>query len=189
MRQYTRHDGCKGSVWIGEHLVNGLKFTAGGLMALVALFAVDYVVVPGITRVPYPLIRIGLFGALPMVHGLAFYLVMLGVQLWRKGEVGLPSGIFLLVGGIGVLVLGLISSGAPQVLMYYLDNTAGLWATPGQTGANIYTFGMDGIDPLHALLVFATITPLLLIPALFAGSAARGYRLRLAKSDDRGGTP
>jgi hypothetical protein len=73
--------------------------------------------------------------------------------------------------------------------MYYVDNTAGLWTTTGQTGANLYTFGMNGIDPLRALLVFATITPLLIIPALFAGHAARGYRLRLEKSEARGGTP
>jgi hypothetical protein len=176
-------------VWIGEGLVSGLKFTTVGLMGLAALFAVDFVVVPGITRVPYPLIRIGLFGALPMVHGLAFYLVLLGVQLWRRGEVGLPSGVFLLAGGVGVLVHGLIASGAPQVLMHYVDNAAGLWTTPGQSGANIYTFGMNEIDPPLALLVFATITPLLVIPALFAGCAARGYRLRLEKSGDRGGTP
>ena len=48
---------------------------------------------------------------------------------------------------------------------------------------------MNGIDPAAALLVFATITPLLVIPGLPAGHAARGYRLRLEKSDDRGGTP
>ena len=83
-------------------------------MGLVALFAVDFVVVSGITRVPNPLSRIGLFGALPMVHGLAFYLVFLGARLRRQGEIGLPSGVFLLVGGVGVLVLGLIASVAPQ---------------------------------------------------------------------------
>jgi hypothetical protein len=169
--------------------VNGLKFTTGGLMGLVALFAVDFTVVTGITRVGIPLTRIGLFGALPMVHGLAFYLVLLGARLRRQGEIGLPSGVFLLVGGVGVLVLGLISSVAPQVLHLYVDNTAGLWIRPGQTVANIYLFGTNGIDPLLVLLVSATITPLLVIPALLAGRAARGYRLRLEKSDDRGGTP
>ena len=65
-----------------------------------------------------------------------------------------------------------------------MDNTAGLWIRPGQTVANIYLFGTNGIDPLLALLVFATMTPLLVIPALLAGRAARGYRLRLEKSDD-----
>ncbi len=169
--------------------MNGLKFTTGGLMGLVALFAVDFVVVPGMTRVPNPLTRIGLFGALPMVHGLAFYLVLLGARLRRQGEIGLPSGVFLLVGGVGVLVLGLIASVAPQVLYLYVDNMAGLWIRPGQTVGDIYLFGTNGIDPLLALLVFATITPLLVIPALLAGRAARGYRLRLEKSDDRGGTP
>src|SRR5262249_30774758 len=160
----------------------------GGLMGLVALFAVDFAVVPGITRVANPLTRIGLFGALPMVHGLAFYLVLLGARLRRQGEIGLPSGVFLLVGGVGVLVLGLIASVAPQVLNLYVDNTAGLWTRPGQTVSDIYLFGVNGIDPLRALLVFATITPLLVIPALLAGRAARGYRLTLEKSGDRGGT-
>ena len=125
-------------------------------MGLLALFAVDFVVVSGITRVPNPLSRIGLFGALPMVHGLAFYLVFLGARLRRQCEIGLPSGVFLLVGGVGVLVLGLIASVAPQapilyeVLTLYLDNTAGLWTRPGQTVASIYHFGVNGIDPLRA---------------------------------------
>jgi len=158
-------------------------------MGLVALFAVDFVVVPGITRVGIPLTRIGLFGALPMVHGLAFYLVLLGARLRRQGEIGLPSGVFLLVGGALVLVLGVIASVALQAIYLYVDNTAGLWIRPGQTVGNIYLFGTNGIDPLLALLVFATITPLLVIPALLAGRAARGYRLRLEKSDDGGGTP
>src|SRR5437660_294395 len=96
--------------------MNRLKFTTGGLMVLVALVAMDVVVVPGITRVPAPLTRIGLFGALPMVHGLAFYLVLLGARLRRQGEIGLPSGVFLLVGGVGVFVLGVIAGDAPQVL-------------------------------------------------------------------------
>jgi hypothetical protein len=171
-------------------LVNGLKFTTGGLMWLVALFAVDFVVLPGITRVANPLTRIGLFGALPMVHGLAFYLILLWARLRRQGEIGLPSGVFLLVGGVGVLVLALIASVAPKALNFYVDNTAGLWTRPGQTIAEINLFGMNGIiDPLRALLVFATMTPPLLIPALLAGHAARGYCLRLENSDDRGGTP
>jgi hypothetical protein len=158
-------------------------------MALVALFAVDFAVVPGITSIPHSLTRIGLFGALPMVHGLAFYLVLLWARLRRQGEIGLPSGVFLVVGGVGVFVLGLIAGVAPQVLNLYVDNTAGLWTRPGQTVSDIYRFGIDGIDPLLALLVFATITPLLVIPALLAGHAARGYRLKLEKSNDRGGTP
>jgi hypothetical protein len=169
--------------------VNELKFTTGGLMWLVALVALDFVVMPGITRIPNPLTRIGLFGALPMVHGLAVYLVLLWPRLRRQGEIGLPSGVFLLVGGVGVLVLALIAGVAPQVLILYVDNTAGLWTRPGQTVANIYLFGIDGFDPLLSLLVFATITPLLVIPALLAGRAARGYRLRLEKSDDRRGAP
>ncbi len=169
--------------------MNGLRFTTGGLMGLVALFAVDFAIVPGITRVSNPMTRIGLFGALPMVHGLAFYLVLLGARLRRQGEIGLPGGVFLLAGGVGVLVLGLIASVAPQVLYLYVDNTVGFWTRPGQAVGSIYFFGINGIDPLLALLVFATITPLLVIPALLAGRAARGYRLRLEKSDDRGGTP
>jgi hypothetical protein len=175
--------------------VNGLKFTTGGLMGLVALFAVDFVVVTGMARGSNPLARIGLFGALPMVHGLAIYHVLLGARLRRQGEIGLPSGVFLLAGGALVLVLGLIAGIAPQVriiyelLTFYVDNTAGLWIRPGETVRSIYLFGVNGIDPLRALLVFAAITPLLVIPALLAGRAAHGYRLRLEKSDDGGGPP
>jgi hypothetical protein len=170
--------------------VGGLKFTTGGLMGLVALLAVDFALVPGMTRVGNAETRIGLFGALPMVHGLVFYLVLLRARLRRQGEIGLPGGVFLLVGGVGVLVLVLIASVAPKVLHLYVDNTAGLWIRPGQTVADIYLFGLNGtIDPLRALLVFATITPLLVIPTLVAGRAARGYCLGLEKSDARAGTP
>jgi hypothetical protein len=170
-------------------VVKGLKFTTGGLMWVVALFAVDFGVVPGITRVANPLARIGLFGALPMVHGLAFYLVLLGARLRRQGEIGLPAGVFLLVGGVGVFVLGIIAGARAQVLHVYVDNTAGVWTRPGQTVSEIYQFGLNGIDPVLALLVFATITPLLVIPALLVAATVQGYRLRLEKSDDRGGTP
>jgi hypothetical protein len=97
--------------------------------------------------------------------------------------------VFLLVGGVGVLVVGLIAIVAPQVLDLYVDITAGLWIRPGQNVSAIYLFGVDGIDPLLAPVVFATITPLLVIPALLAARAARGYRLRLEKADDRRGTP
>ena len=167
--------------------MNGLKLTTGGLMGLVALFAVDFAVVPGITRVSNPLTRIGLFGALPMVHVLAFYLVLLGARLRRQGEIGLSNGVFLLVGGVGLLVFGLIASAAPQLLYLYVDDIAGLWTRP--VVADFYLFGVNGIDPPLALLVFATTTLLLVLPTLPAGRAARGYCLRLEKSDDRGGTP
>ena len=90
-------------------------------MGLVALLAVDFVVVPGIMRIPNAQTRIGLFGALPMVHGLAFYLVLLRARLRHQGEIGLPSGVFLLVGGVGVLVLGLIARIAPQIIYLYID--------------------------------------------------------------------
>jgi hypothetical protein len=169
--------------------MNGLKATTVGLMGLVALVAVGFMVVRGITGVPHPLTRIGLFGALPMVHVLAFYLVVLGTRLRRQGEIGLSSGVFVIVGGVGVFILGLIAGDAPQVLNLYVDNTAGLWTRPGHTVASIYLFGMNGIDPLLALVVFATITPLLVIPSVVAGRAALGYGLRLEKSDDQGGTP
>ena len=59
-------------------------------MGLVALFAVD-LRLPGITNVANPLTRIGLFGALPMVNGLAFYLVLLRARLRRHGEMDYPA--------------------------------------------------------------------------------------------------
>ena len=170
--------------------MKGLKFTTGGLMGLVALFAVDFGVVPGITRVANPLARIGLFGALPMVHGLAFYLVLLGARLRRQGEIGLPGGVFLLVGGVGVLVLGLIASAAPQVLHFYVDNTAGVWTRPGQTVSEYLSVRNErdrsascaaGVCDHYATACYPG--------AARVAAAARGYRLRLEKSDDRGGTP
>ncbi len=74
--------------------MNGLQFTTGGLMGLVARFAVDFVVVPGITGVANPLTRIGLFGALPMVHALAFFLVLLGARLRRKARSDFQAACF-----------------------------------------------------------------------------------------------
>jgi hypothetical protein len=150
-------------------------------MGLVALFAVDFALVPGVTSVINGQIRIGLFGALPMVHALVIYLVVLGARLKREGEIELSSGVFLLVGGIAVLVLALVVSAAPWLFHTYVDYTAGLWIRPGQNVADIYRFGMGEIDPLVALLVCVTVTPLLVLPAFLAARAARGYRLRLAK--------
>ena len=165
--------------------VRGFRITVGGLMGLVALFAVDFAVVPGITRVPHGPTRIGLFGALPMVHGLLIYLVVLGARLRRQGEIGLSSSAFLLVGGIAVVVLVVVASVAPGLLNIYVDCTAGLWIRPGQNIADIYRFGMGRIDPLLAGLVCVTVTPLLVVPALLAGRAGRGYRLKLLKWNDR----
>jgi hypothetical protein len=152
-------------------------------MTMVVLFAVDFALVPGITRVPHGPTRIGLFGALPMVHGLVIYMVVLIARLKREGEIELSSGVFLLVGGIAVLVLALVVSIAPWLLHVYVDYTAGLWIRPGQNVADIYRFGMGEIDPLLALLVCVTVTPLLVLPAFLAARAAGGYRLRLAKGN------
>jgi hypothetical protein len=157
-------------------------------MGLVALFAVDFAMVPGITGIPNGLTRIGLFGALPMVHGLVIYLVVLGARLRRLGEIRLSSGVFLLVGGIAVFALGLVVSVAPQIFNFYVDCTAGIWVRPGQNVADIYRFGMGHIDPLLALLVCVTVTPLLVIPALLAARTAREYRLRLVKASDPPGS-
>jgi hypothetical protein len=71
-----------------------------GLMALVALLAIDFAAIPAFRNPPYLSIRIGFFGALPMANVLAVYLAHVwGTQVLlaiaARGNSAIFSGFFL----------------------------------------------------------------------------------------------
>jgi hypothetical protein len=164
------------------------RLSIRGVMALVAvtavLFAVDLAVSRSLDRVSTVAARIGFFGALPMAHILAVYLVLVVSGVQRDGEVALARGVFLLVGGTAIVVLIAVVDVAPSLFITYISDTAGIWVRPGQNFPSVMRFGLGGFDSIDALIVCVVVTPLLLIPALLAGWLTRGYRLELMKRPD-----
>ena len=77
---------------------------------------------------------------------------------------------------MAALLLVHIAILAPQLLYQSVDLIGS--ALPALLG-----FGLGRVNLIQALLVSVILTPLLLFPALLAGWATRGYRLKLMKSD------
>jgi hypothetical protein len=153
-----------------------------GLVAIIAiLFAIDLAVSQSLYRVSTLAARTGFFGALPMAHILAVYLVIVVSDVHRSGEVSLSRGTFLLVGGTAILVLIAVVDLAPSLFITYISDTAGIRVRPGENFASVMRFGLGRIDLIDALIVCVVVTPLLLIPALIAAWLTRGYRLKLVK--------
>ena len=153
-----------------------------GLVAVIAiLFAIDLAVSQSLDRVSTVAARIGFFGALPMAHILAVYLVIVVSGVRRDGEVALSRGTFLLVGGTAILVLIAVVDLAPSLFITYISDTAGIWVRPGQNFPAVMRFGLGRIDLIDAVVVCLAVTPLLLVPALIAAWLTRGYRLELLK--------
>jgi hypothetical protein len=144
-------------------------------MALIALIAIDFAVIPALRHVFTASTRIGLFGALAMAHVLGFYLAGVVSSLVRRREVALSPVIFLLFGGTGMVLLVVIADLAPYFFWSYINNTAGL--LPERD--TIAGFGLGGFHLIRALLICVVVIVPLLIPGLLAGRATRGYRLRL----------
>ena len=145
-------------------------------MTLVAVVAADYLVLQTIPSVSVLATRIGLFGALPMASIVAVCLALVLSSLLNRGEIRLSGGTFLLVGGLATLLLVHIAILAPQLLYQSVDLI-------GSGAPALLGFGLGRVNLIQALLVSVILTPLLLFPALLAGWATRGYRLKLMKSD------
>ncbi len=148
-------------------------------MVLVAVIAIDFVVIRSFRNVASAAARDGLFSALPMAHVLAAYLVIVVSDLVRRGEVALSRVAFLLSGGTAMLVLVAIVMLAPALFFKYIDIAANRWLPSGQ---NVSTPGRLAIGIIRALLVWGALTAPLLVPALFAGWATRGYRLKVLET-------
>ena len=159
-----------------------LSSRPGDLMGLVALLAVDFAVVPGITSVPNPLTRIGLFGCCRWCTCLPSISFCSGQGSGAKAS-RTPKR--------RVSPRWWRRSARPRTDRQ--RRTASPQLICGEHGAldqvenavsDIYLFGMDGIIPRRPRDHY----PAACYPVLLAGRA-RGYRLRLEKSDHRGGTP
>ena len=114
-----------------------------------------------------------------MAHILAVDLAIAVSSLVRRGEVALSHVTFLLFGATAILILLAVAILAPQFFYMYISNTAGLWVPSGRQISPVLLFGMAGIRLIEALLACAALLPPLLIPALLAARATRGYRLKL----------
>jgi hypothetical protein len=180
-----------------------IRVSITGLMVLVAVVAADFAALRAIASVGIFPTRIVLLGALPMANALAVYLVVVASRLAKHGEVALSGVAFLLVGGTAILLLVSIANLAPLAFYDYIDLTASplqdlchrLWLTQAQRDLiargtmmpPLRTVGTRFVHPIQALLAGAVVTPPLLIPALLAGWATRGHRLKLVKGREAAG--
>jgi hypothetical protein len=147
-----------------------IRISVAGVMALVAVVALDFAVIPALRQAPTDAIRLGVFGALPMANVLAVYLAIVVSGLARRGEVSLSRLAFLFVGGTATLVVLSIAILAPYVFFRYIH-----FVTDG-LGFNM--------SLLRALLAWATLILTILVPALLAGWLTRGYDLRVLKGPE-----
>jgi hypothetical protein len=161
------------------------------LMTFVAALALDIAVMRAIPTATNLSTRIGLFGVLPMANALAVFLVIVVLNLITRREIAFSQLAFLFVGGIAVLLVVYIGMLAPVAFLEYIDLTAGplqdLIVTQEQQAqiaqglslSPLHAFGMERVNIVQALLACTSVTPLILVPALLAGMATRGYRLKL----------
>jgi hypothetical protein len=183
-----------------------IRISIVGLMVVVAGLAVDLAMLRAISSVETFPTRIALLGALPMANALAVCLVIVASGLANRGEVALSGVTFLFVGGTAILLLVSIANLAPLAFYEYIDLTASplqdlwqrLWLTQAQRDLiargtmlpPLHAVGTRVVNPIQALLASAVVTPPLLVPALLAGWATRGHRLKLVKgreaADDGG---
>ena len=138
------------------------RITVSCLMIIVAVIAVDLAVLlllRGGNR--------GLFRAMPMADVLAVLLATTVGRLRRRGEAPFSQVMFLLAGGMALIFFVYVFHLRPDLVYEYLLYTA------GRRGG--------GNRLVEVLLVWLAVSVPILVPALFVGWAARGYRLRLTK--------
>jgi hypothetical protein len=159
--------------------VKRVRITVGGLMMFVALVAFDLAFLPFTRGVMFGPVRGVIVGALPMANVLAIILATTVGSLRRRGEVALSRVMFLLFGGLALVLALYLGHLTPVLVFKYLDNTAGLWDRRRVAG-NISV----GFAVVRSVLHLAAVTAPILIPALIAAWATRGKRLRLEKRTD-----
>jgi hypothetical protein len=164
-----------------------VRITVAGLMTIVAVIAVDLTILSlrrGAPTVPLPGV---IFGAILMTNVLAAYLATTIGCLRRRGEVRLSRVMFLLFGGMALVMVIYVVHLAPLLVVNYLNNTAGLWERQQGPGNAVAVFGVVGSRLVEVVLLLAAVTMPILVPALAAAWAARGYRLSLVKGTDAPG--
>jgi hypothetical protein len=142
------------------------RLTVSCLMMIVAVIAVDLAVLQLMRGVGNK----GLLGAMPMADVLAVILATTVGRLRRRGEVPLSHVMFLLAGGMALIFFVYLVHLRPELVYDYVQNTVGR---------------LGGGHPLvRVLLAWLAVSALILVPALFAGWATRGYRLKLTTGID-----
>ncbi len=137
-----------------------LRITVSCLMIIIAVTAVDLAVLL--------LLRGGnreLFGAMPMADVLAVLLTTTVGRLRRRGEAPFSHVIFLLSGGMALILFVYLFHLRPDFFYKYVLNTAGRLGGENRL--------------LDVFLVWLALSVPILVPALLAGWATRGYRLKL----------
>ena len=135
-------------------------------MMIVAVIAVDLAVLL-LTR---PADDRELRLAMPMADVLAVLLATTVGRLRRRGEAPLSHVMFLLAGGMALIFFVYLFHLRPDLVYEYVLNTAGR---------------RGGGNPLvNVLLDWLAVSVPILVPALFAGWATRGYRLKLTTCID-----
>jgi hypothetical protein len=139
--------------------------------------------------------KIAMLGSLPMACILAVYLVITLFDFTDRGEVALSKVALLIVGGSAMLLPIYFSILAPWWFNQWMHFTAGLVESLFLTQSEKAAIAQGRMAPslltglLGIILVWATITLTLLVPALLAAWATRGYRLRLVKTRQAEGDP
>ena len=138
-----------------------LRMTVSCLMIIVAVIAVDLAVLL-LTR---PADGRELRLVMPVADVLAVLLATIVGRLRRRGEAPLSHVMSLLAGGMALIFFVYLFHLRLDLVYGYMLNTAGRRA---------------GGNPLvKVLLVWLTVSVLILVPALFVGWTTRGYRLKL----------
>jgi hypothetical protein len=138
-----------------------LRITVSCLMMIIAVIAADFVALRLLRGTGDTAFR----PAMPVVDVLAVLLATTALRLGRRGEAPLSHVMFLLAGGMALILFVYLDYLRPDLVYGYVRNTAGR---------------LQGGHPLvHVLLDWLAVSVPILVPALYAGWAARGYRLKL----------
>ena len=151
-----------------------LRITVSCLMIIVAVIAVDFAVLVAMRLAG----NRSLAGAMPVADVLAVLLATTVGRLRSRGEAPLSHVMFLLAGGMELIFFVYLVHLRPELLYEYVLNT--VWRR--QADIPWSTFSWVGSRSVCSILV----------PALFVGWAARGYRLKLTtchRRSERGREP
>jgi hypothetical protein len=138
-----------------------LRITISCLTIIIAVIAVDLAVLALLRGTA----STGLRGAIPMADVLAVLLAITALRLRRHGDASLSHVTFLLAGGMALTFFVYLVHLRPDLVGEYVLNTAGR---------------LEGRNPLvNVFLSWLAVSVPILVPALFASWATRGYRLKL----------
>jgi hypothetical protein len=143
-----------------------LRITVSWLMIIALVITVDF----ALLLLSRPAGNGSFVLVMPMADVLAVLLVATALRLRGRGEAPLSHVMFLLAGGMAMILFVYVFHLRPDVVYKYL--------------LNIVERRGDEHFLVNALLHWLAVSASILIPALFAGWATRGYRLKLTTCID-----